>query len=124
MTTFTQPVPELPVADLERAREYYCRCLGFERRWSFPEIASVARGEVAIFFRRANGAIAPQAFWVHAPDLEGAFEEMRGAGALIVEPPADKPWGLRQFTVRDVDGHVFYFHREIPRADGEIGAHP
>jgi hypothetical protein len=50
-STIGQPVPELPVSDLERARNYYCASLGFEKRWALPEIAAVAREGAAIFFR-------------------------------------------------------------------------
>ena len=31
-------------------------------------------------------------------------------GARIVEPLEEKPWGLHQFTVEDIDGNRFYFH--------------
>jgi hypothetical protein len=27
-----------------------------------------------------------------------------------VEPLEMKPWGIRQFTVNDLDGNIFYFH--------------
>src|SRR2546427_9291327 len=32
------------------------------------------------------------------------------SGSKIVEPLEKKPWGLRQFTVEDLDGNRFYFH--------------
>ncbi len=39
-------------------------------------------------------------------------KELRSLGARIVEPLERKPWGLRQFTVEDLDGNRFYFHCE------------
>jgi len=30
----------------------------------------------------------------------------------IVEPLQKMPWGLRQFTVEDLDGNRFYFHHD------------
>jgi hypothetical protein len=33
-------------------------------------------------------------------------------GARVIEPPEKKPWGLRQFTVEDLDGNRFYFHHD------------
>lgn len=113
MTTIGQPVPELPVIDLEKARAYYCDCLGFERRWAFPEIAAVARGEVAIFFRLSPTPVTPQSHWIYAEDIDATFEEMRAAGAMIVEPVSEKPWRLRQFTVKDPDGHLFHVHCDV-----------
>ena len=113
VTTIGQPVPELPVGDLERARNYYCDSLGFEKRWAFPEIAAVSRGGVTIFFRLSSVSITPQNHWIYAENVDATFEEMRAAGAMIVDPISEKPWGMRQFTVRDPDGHQFYVHRDI-----------
>ncbi len=33
LTAIGQPVPELPVADVERAQQHYRDALGFEIRW-------------------------------------------------------------------------------------------
>jgi uncharacterized glyoxalase superfamily protein PhnB len=37
-------------------------------------------------------------------------QELKSLGANIVDPLEDKPWGLRQFTVEDIDGNRFYIH--------------
>ena len=42
----------------------------------------------------------------HSDDLEAAFEQVRGAGAEIVQEPADQPWGTRDFAVRDPSGNL------------------
>ena len=36
LTTIGQPVPELPVADVEEAQRYYRDVLGFEIGWLYP----------------------------------------------------------------------------------------
>jgi hypothetical protein len=33
-----------------------------------------------------------------------------------VDPLEKKPWGLRQFTVSDLDGNLFYFYHDEPNA--------
>ena len=120
MTAIAQPVPELPVADLERARSYYCEKLGFSRGWAFPDIASVYRGEVVVFFRVSKEPIAAQVHWIYAPDVEASYIEMKNAGVLVTEHLENKPWGLRQFTISDPDGHLFYIHQDIDN-DAEPG---
>ena len=112
LTTIGRPVPELPVADVERAQEYYRDRLGFEIGWLYPgkEIGAVSRGTVAIFFRRRQPPFDPAVHWIFADDIDATYRECRSFGANIVEPLEKKPWGLRQFTVEDPDGNRFYFH--------------
>lgn len=112
LTAIGHPVPELPVADVERAQKYYRDVLGFEIGWLYPGkgIGSVSRGTAAIFFRRRSEPFEPAVHWVFAEDIDATYEELRSSGAKIVEPLEKKPWGLRQFTVEDLDGHRFYFH--------------
>jgi predicted enzyme related to lactoylglutathione lyase len=112
LTTIGQPVPELPVADVEQAQRYYRDVLGFEIGWLEPgkEIGAVTRGHVAIFFRRREEPFEPVVHWVFAEDIDSTYGELRSSGAKIVEPLEKKPWGLRQFTVEDLNGNRFYFH--------------
>ena len=37
MTSIGQPVPELPVVDVERAQQHYRDALGFEIGWLYPD---------------------------------------------------------------------------------------
>jgi uncharacterized glyoxalase superfamily protein PhnB len=112
-TTFGRPTPELPVEDVERAQQHYCDVLGFEIGWLYPGggIGSVSRDNVGpIFFRRRERPFEPAVHWVFAAEIDAAYEELRSRGARITEPLEKKPWGLRQFTVEDIDGNRFYFH--------------
>jgi predicted enzyme related to lactoylglutathione lyase len=114
LTSIGQPVPELPVADVERAQRHYRDALGFEIGWleAGREIGAVSRGKVAIFFRKRTPPFEAAVHWVFAEDLDATYEELKSSGAKIVEPLEKKPWGLRQFTVEDLDGNRFYFHRD------------
>jgi DNA-binding transcriptional MerR regulator len=35
------------------------------------------------------------------------------AGAMIVEEPADQPYGVREYGARDPEGHLWYFHSPL-----------
>jgi uncharacterized glyoxalase superfamily protein PhnB len=109
-----QPVPELPVEDVERAQQHYRDILGFEIGWLDPgkEMGAVSRGDVVIFFRRTKAPFAPAVHWVFAEDIDASYSELKASGANIVEPLEEKPWGLRQFTVDDLDANRFYFHHD------------
>ena len=112
LTTIGQPVPELPVADVEQAQQYYRDVLRFDIAWIYPdkEIGAVSRGNVAIFLRKRQAPFEPAVHWVFAANIDATYEELQRRRARIVEPLEEKPWGLRQFTVEDIDGNRFYFH--------------
>jgi predicted enzyme related to lactoylglutathione lyase len=113
-TTLGPPTAELPVADVERAQQHYRDALGFEISWLEPSksIGAVSRENVSIFFRQRNESFEPAVHWIFAEDIDAAYEELQRSGAQIVEPLEKKPWGLRQFTVEDLDGNRFYFHTD------------
>jgi predicted enzyme related to lactoylglutathione lyase len=113
-TLLDTPVPELPVLDVERAQQHYREALGFEVNWLYPDksIGAVSRNNFAIFFRKRLVPFEPAVHWMFAPDLDATYDELRSSGANIVEPLERKPWGLRQFTVEDLDGNRFYIHHD------------
>jgi uncharacterized glyoxalase superfamily protein PhnB len=40
-------------------------------------------------------------------DIDALYETYQRSGAVIRKPPADYPWGIREMTVEDLDGHCF-----------------
>lgn len=111
-TRFNHPTPELPVEDVERAQLHYRDVLGFRVDWIDPgkDIGAVSRDRAAIFLRRRTRPFEPAVLWVFADDIGVTYGELQAAGARIVDPLETKPWGLRQFTVEDLDGNRFHFH--------------
>jgi uncharacterized glyoxalase superfamily protein PhnB len=114
MTAMGPPVPELPVADVERAQQHYRDALGFEIGWLYPgkEVGAVSRDKAVIFFRKRTQPFEPAVHWVFAEDIDASYQELMSSGANIVDPLERKPWGLRQFTVQDLDGNLFHFHHD------------
>jgi predicted enzyme related to lactoylglutathione lyase len=109
-----QPVPELPVVDVERAQQHYRDVFGLEIGWLYPDkqIGAVSGRKAVIFFRKRQPPFEPAVHWVFAEDIDAMYQELKSSGANIVEPLEKKPWGLRQFTVSDLDGNLFYFHHD------------
>jgi catechol 2,3-dioxygenase-like lactoylglutathione lyase family enzyme len=107
----------LRVADLPAAVEFYTTRLGFEHAFSFGEpleMDGVNLDEVQIFLE--TGAPAPQScslyFVVDNADELYAFH--RDKDVEIVQAPDDRPWELRDYTVRDLDGYFLTFGHRIP----------
>ena len=110
-----QPTPELPVRDLETARIYYRDRMGFDLEWLNTEgrIGAVSHGRCAIFFRESDAEIHPATFWIFVDDVDAAHADLAARGAEIVSPPENTAWGLRQFTVSDLNGNLFHFHHDL-----------
>ena len=43
------------------------------------------------------------------PDVDGVFEELRKAGAEVVQEPIDQPYGMRDCAFRDPSGNHLRF---------------
>lgn len=104
-----QPVPELPVTDVEKAQRYYRDVLGCTIEWTYPDkdIGAVSNGETALFFRKRTESFEPTIHWIYTEDVDDLYEKLVKAGADIVDDIENKPWGHRQFTIKDLDGNVF-----------------
>jgi predicted enzyme related to lactoylglutathione lyase len=114
MSSIGQPVPELPVGDVERAQQHYRDALGFEIGWLYEgkELGAVSRGNAVIFFRKRKPPFEPAVHGVFAESIDVTYQELKSLGANIVDPLGKKPGGLWQFTVQDLDGNLFYFHHD------------
>lgn len=49
------------------------------------------------------------ALYVTVPDTDAHFNRAREAGAVIIEPPKDTPYGNRRYGAEDPEGHQWYF---------------
>ena len=111
----SQPTPELPVPNVREAQAYYRDKLGFEIAWYHEEgnIGAVAHGDCAIFFRQSAEKTSPSVFWVFTDCVDDSHAELERLGADVLQQPCNTPWGLRQFTVRDAYGNLFYFFHDL-----------
>lgn len=104
--------PELPVEDLENSLGYYRDQLGFEVAFGMPggDYAIVERDDIAIHLFQQTGERSNRvAIHVFADDLEGLHDELTGRGARITQNIERKPWGNRDFRVRDDAGNEIKF---------------
>lgn len=107
--------PILAVTDVAASVRYYTEILGFEDGWVWgepPDHGGVGKNETAFQFTR-NLELAATAggreFWVRVSSIESLFGQHTAAGAEIVWPLEAKPWGVREYAVRDNSGYVLRF---------------
>lgn len=74
----------------------------------------VDRGDgQALGYRPASGQVHSSFVFIIVPDLETHFDRAVRAGATVIAPPEDKPYGQRQYTVEDPEGHRWSFSEQV-----------
>jgi PhnB protein len=135
-----QITPYLFYEDVEAALEFLARAFGFQEtlRYSgaqgYVSHAEMRLGDGTIMlgdpgeqYRNPGhvGAVGV-AVYVTVHDVQATFEQAGSAGAQIIEPPADQPYGSRRFGARDPEGHEWWFSQPTPSLAPEdwAPAHP
>ena len=102
----------LAVADVRAAIDFYTTKLGFWLAFAEgdpPSFAGVNLGNVQMFLEQ--GTPSPQGCSVYfvVSDADKLHRFHQAAGVEIVDPPQDRPYGLRDYTVRDSYGYRLTF---------------
>ena len=117
--------PVLLVKDVVKAAAHYTDKLGFrsERFWGEPPTFTIMwRDGVALMLNQvgAGDAFRPNgdydgrfSVYVDVRDADALHAEFAAKGADIVCPPDDQPYMMREFQVRDLDGHLLGFGHDI-----------
>lgn len=114
---FRSVIPELPVADVDATLNYYHSVLGFSVEGRHQNesgevvFGSVLCGGANFYFRKTRGPIAANTCFVFTDEVDELCATFKARGARILEDPEDKTWGYRQFTLEDMNGHIFYYFR-------------
>ena len=128
MTTSATPLvdceqhhPTLSASDVLTAADFYTKKLGFSLGFTWgdpPTMAGVNLGDVQIFLEQ--GTPNPQGCSVYfvVGDADELYEFQRANGVEVMEPPEDRPYGLRDYTVRDLSGYALTFGHRLPYAAG------
>ncbi|MBA3787371.1 MAG: VOC family protein [Actinobacteria bacterium] len=119
-------VPTIRVREMAEALAFYLGPLEFtlDRGGDGESNSAIARGEARLMLETAadhygeeyNAAIRERlgspsstALYIESSDLAGFQSRLEAAGARIIDPLADRPWGQAEFTVEDHEGHWLTF---------------
>jgi catechol 2,3-dioxygenase-like lactoylglutathione lyase family enzyme len=103
-------VADIATPDPAAAKRFYKDVLGLELLMDHGWIATYGSGEkmaVQISFASQGGSGTPTPdLSIEVDDVDLACERMKQAGFAIEYGPADEPWGVRRFYVRDPFGKL------------------
>ncbi|MEJ1158320.1 VOC family protein [Prosthecomicrobium sp. N25] len=114
--------PALKFRDAPAAVDWLERAFGFARRAVHPDggggiaHAELALGNGVVMFgstRPADPAdpwsTADMGIYVAVDDIDAHYARAMAAGAEIVRPLAATSYGAREYSARDLDGHLWSF---------------
>jgi uncharacterized glyoxalase superfamily protein PhnB len=116
LDNYTLAVPVIATADVLGTVTYFEQTLGFKQQWIWgdPPVYAGVKGGQALLYICADAALAtairekrltPDIFlWVR--DIDTVYAQHRASNADIAEELALKPWGARQYAVRDPNGYL------------------
>lgn len=111
--------PFLATDDLSAALAFYLDKLGFSLAWEWgqpTELAAVCRDEVELTLTsRADakpGGISR--LYLHIDGIDDYHARLLAAGVVITVAIADRPYGMRDFSVTDPAGNVLCFGQALP----------
>ena len=125
-------IPVLAYVDVTDATEWLCRAFGFRERLRIANHrAQLVLGDGAVIVTQhaaidtdpgAVGSVPSTSARTHGvhvrvADVRAHHDQAVRAGARIIHPPADHPYGERQYTAEDPGGHRWTFSESIADVD-------
>ncbi len=112
-------IPELAYPDIAEAITRLCACFGFSLRIRMGNHrAQLNVGAGAVVLMETAGNVGTRSsVMVRVDDLHAHHARTVAHGLKILRPPADYPYGERQYTVEDFAGHRWHFTQSIANVD-------
>lgn len=111
--------PVVVVRDVKDSALWYVEALGCEvsherEGWALCSIDGITimlkeRDPAAPATAARGGPVA----YLRTEGVDQLYERARAAGAEIMSPPSNQPWGRRELTIRSPDDHVFVFGERV-----------
>ncbi len=105
--------PFMRFTDADAALEWLSRAFGFEEREVYRSDegtihhAEISLGPGIVMF--GQGDPASQGVYVAVEDADAHYERAKTAGAEIMREIENTDYGSREYTARDLEGHVWSF---------------
>lgn len=112
---FVQGVPVLHVRDVAGTAAFYRDVLGFT--WDFGDdtYAVVWRDNSAVHFIKDDTISQGVHMFQWVRDVDAYYEEIVERGATVAAKPANQSYGIREFSVSDINGVRIVFGQDVER---------
>lgn len=105
-----EALPHLPLTNVAAGITYYCDVLGFSINYAQHDLGVMFRDDITILLtERSERHTGIGAFSAYIRDADALHAEMVAKGANVLGEPVSRPWGLRDFSVLDLEGNQITF---------------
>jgi uncharacterized glyoxalase superfamily protein PhnB len=123
--------PTLAVRDIKKTIDFYTNSLGFKVGMAFPgvenpEYADLSRDGMVLMFLPADNigigddeklGVGVNLYMQIDGDINEYYDKLRKGGVKITVDIKDEPFGIRDFTVEDIDGYQLTFNQILSAGD-------
>ena len=117
--------PLLAVRDIKKTIEFYTKSLGFKTGLAFPDASNPEYADLSkdgmvlmVIPAEAHGINVAEKLGVGVylymqidGDIDEYYDELKKRGVSIAIEIKDEPYGVRDFTVEDIDGYKLTFNQ-------------
>lgn len=100
--------PILQIADLDRSIDFWKRVMAFDVAWIAggepANTASFCRDQIYLMVRVEQKA-QPCDIYIEVEGIDAYFQRVSEAGARVIDPLANRDYGMRDGRVEDPDGN-------------------
>lgn len=116
---FVHVEPVLCVKNITETIAYWHNVLGFPGKWTWgdpPDHGGVSWHDVSVQFS-LNPELASisegHSIWIRVKNIRALYELHQKKGVPIALPLENKPWGMTQYTIREMNGYYLSFADQI-----------
>jgi uncharacterized glyoxalase superfamily protein PhnB len=119
-------VPSLIYNDVAKAIDWLCDVFGFTERLRVTGEdgkvghAQLATGQGGILLGESRAGFRPprpnevsQSLSVHVDEVDRHYAHAKERGARVLQPPTTHPYGERQYSAEDLEGHRWTFSQTV-----------
>ena len=111
---FYQGAPLLMVPDVSATADFYRTVLGFktDAGVATPEYCVVWRDNAAVHLAKGEQVPAGVRIFFWVKDVNALYAEVTSRGGAIAVPIGTRPYGVRDFSIRDPNGVMVVFGQD------------
>ena len=112
MYTLRQPIPAIPVKNMDLSQKFYAEAFGWDSPWAHGEYGGMSKDGMQIHFL-LKPRVSPVFIYNLVDNVDAVYQHVTGLGIKIAADLKNLHYGMREFTALDPDGNFIAFAQPI-----------